>query len=584
MHREEGVAGGTTTPPSAADDAGFRAFVALVAITLLSLVVRLYGLGTRAFHWDEGRVGYWILRYHETGQFSYRPIIHGPLIQHVNALLFHVVPATDFWARAPVAVVTAALPLSAWLLRRHLDDVELVALGVLLTLDPLLLYYSRFMRSDALVATFAFVTFALLVRAYDTRRPVLGYPAAVSLALAFGSKENALIYVLCILGAAALVYDHHLVRAATREIGAAERLRTDIDGTRRWLDEASGDVHPALWVAGGLAGVVLTFLGVIVLLYAPRPALWEALAAPARLPAVLETATVGTWETFADLWLGGFQSHPYFAFLHDMLETLVYGSPVLLALAAIGFVVDGYGGNERALVAMTAYWGAVSIIGYPVATDIQAPWAAVHVVIPFTIPAAVGAGSLVRLGEYGVAKDDRAVVAFAALLLSASAGGVVAANVDYWNSAAAEDRQVIQWAQPENDLQATLAVVEAVARETQGRDVLFYGGEGEKFHVADQASLDQPPPGGPSWHSRLPLPWYLERADANVTSTPADTPPDEAMADAPPVVIADAEDRAALEPQLAGYAAREHAFKLWGERVVVFVDREAMAEADVALR
>ncbi|MFB6221488.1 MAG: flippase activity-associated protein Agl23 [Halolamina sp.] len=580
MQREEGTSVGAVSSPSTADDAGLRALAALLVVTLVSLLLRLHSLGTRTFHWDEGRVGYWILRYHETGQFSYRPIIHGPLIQHVDALLFHVVPATDFWARFPVAVVTAVLPLSVWLLRRHLDEVEMVALGLLLTFDPLLLYYSRFMRSDALVATFAFVVFALLVRAYDTRRPRLGYPAAVALALAFGSKENALIYVLCLLGAAGLVYDHHLVRAATREIGAADRLRTDIAAARRWLNRASGDVHPVLWVAGGLSGALLVFLTVVVLLYAPRPEIWTALDGPAQFASVVKAGTLDAAGRFVEGWVeAGHRDHPYFAFLHDMLETLLYGSPVMLSLAVVGFIADGYGGNRRALVAFTAYWSAVSIIGYPIATDIQAPWAAVHVVVPLAVPAAVGIGSLVRLGEYGVAKDDRAVVALAMLVLTAAAGGVVAADADYWNSAAEEDRKVLQWAQPENDLKATLAVVDAVVRENEGRDVLFYGSEGNRFYVANESSLDQPPPGGPSWHSRLPLPWYLERAGANVTSTPADTPASEATADPPPVVIADAQDREALEPGLEGYVVREHRFKLWGERIVVFIDREAMAAA-----
>jgi uncharacterized protein (TIGR03663 family) len=584
MAREEGTTVGAASPPSAVDDAGLRALASLALLTLCSLVVRLHSLGGRAFHWDEGRVGYWILRYHETGQFSYRPIIHGPFIQHVDALLFHVVPATDFWARFPVAVVSAALPLSVWLLRRHLDEVEMVALGLLFALDPLLLYYSRFMRSDALVGTFAFVAFALLVRAYDTRRPRLGYPAAVSLAFAFGSKENALVYVLCFLGAAVLVYDHHLVSAATRQIGARERFRTDIRGVRRWLDEASGNLHPALWLAGGVSGAVLAFFAVTVVLYAPRPDIWTALDGPKQFTSVVNAGSVEAAGRFADGWLdAGHRDHPYFAFLHDMLETLAYGSPVLVSLAAVGFVADGYGGNKRALVAFTAYWGAVSIIGYPVATDIQAPWAAFHVVLPLAVPAAVGAVAVVRLAEYGVAKDDRAVVALSVLLLTAAAGGVVAADADYWNSAAEEDRQVIQWAQPENDLKTTLAVVDAVARENEGRDVLFYGGDGDKFHVANESSLDQPPPGGPSWHTRLPLPWYLERAGANVTSVPDGTPASDATTDAPPVVIADASDREALEPRFDGYAAREHAFKLWGERIVVFVDRSAMDEAGVTL-
>ena len=263
--------------PTGADRAGHRALRALVGLTVLSLLLRLYGLGGRVFHWDEGRVGYWILRYHETGQFHYRPIIHGPFIQHADALLFHVVPATDFWARFPVAVVTAALPLTAWLLRRHLDDREVVALGLLLTVQPLLLYYSRFMRSDMLVGAFAFAAFALLVRAYDTRRLAPAFAASATLALGFASKENAILYVACFGGAAAVCYDHRLVRAATDDGGVRDRIENDLDTLGGWLHHRSGDVPVLLWFTGALAGFVATFLAVTAVMYAPRPEIWGAL-------------------------------------------------------------------------------------------------------------------------------------------------------------------------------------------------------------------------------------------------------------------------------------------------------------------
>lgn len=597
--------------PRNEDRAGARAFRALLGLSAVSLLLRLFGLGGRIFHWDEGRVGYWILRYHETGEFAYRPIIHGPFIQHVDALLFHVVPATDFWARFPVAVITAALPLTAWLLRRHLDDRETVALGLLLTVQPLLLYYSRFMRSDPLVGAFAFASFALLVRAYDTRRLAPAFAAAAAMALGFASKENAILYVACFGGAAAVCYDHRLVRGATGgDDGAAaslaDRVRADLAATRNWLAERSGAVPYPIWAAGVLAGLAATFLAITVVMYAPRPEAWNALSSVSGLVDVTLTATVDTAEQLTDVWLdrdGGDRS--YLAFFHDILETLAFGAPVLLGLTLAGYLADGYGvgatpARRRALVSFTLYWAAASVIGYPIATDIQAPWAAYHIVLPLTVPAAVGATSLVgvvergittgeeglpealrRIADEGVPSADLTVpVVLAALLLSAGAVGVVGLNADYWNSTAEEDKQVLQWAQPSNDLKPTMADVEAIAAENEGTDVLFYGtsvGGATQFYVADESSLQQPPPGGPAWHSRLPLPWYLERAGANVTSSSPGTPAADALADAPPVVIVHDDARGEIEAELDGYEARQHAFKLWGEDIVVFIDREALA-------
>jgi hypothetical protein len=61
-------------------------------------------------------------------------------------------------------VVGGLFPLSAWLYREHLRRVEVVALALLLAVEPVLFYYSRFMRNDATVAALAFQRDHLLTR------------------------------------------------------------------------------------------------------------------------------------------------------------------------------------------------------------------------------------------------------------------------------------------------------------------------------------------------------------------------------------------------------------------------------------
>jgi uncharacterized protein (TIGR03663 family) len=513
-----------------------RALRAVLVVTALALAVRLVSLGTRIFHWDEGRVGYWILRYHETGQFSYRPIVHGPFLFVVNDWVFSVpfLGASDFSARLVVAVVGGLLPLSAWLLRDRLSDAETVALAVVLAANPLLVYYSRFMRNDVLVGAFAFVAFALFVRALDRGDARLVYPAAASLGLAFTTKENAVVYVLCFLGAGALLVDHRLFRAARAGRSVPRLLRREWPRDARYRLAAWGGTVPRGIgrSLGHLVGAAVVFLAVVVFFYAPRPDLWTALGQPSRLPGVLEAATVGSWESFYDLWVAGsHQQHDYLPFLYDYLETLLFGAPFVLLFAVVGFVADGYGvagtgDGSRSLVAVATYWGAVSVLGYPVATDIRAPWAAVHAVIPLAVPAAVGVAALARR-VHGVVDRPRApdtsaadgvggwtlAAALAALLLSGAAVGVVGANVTYANSTSEPVAgEVIQWAQPENELKGTLAQVEGVARLTDGTDVLFVGthtpGDPSdvRFYVENESSVQQPRPGGPSWHTRLPFP------------------------------------------------------------------------------
>ncbi|MFC7071037.1 flippase activity-associated protein Agl23 [Halobaculum lipolyticum] len=599
---------------------------AVVSIVVGSLLLRTVQLGARIFHWDEGRVGYWILRFDANGEFFYRPIIHGPFLPVVNNALFDVLGATDFAARLPVAVVGGLLPLSALLLRRHLRDREVVALALLLSVDPLLVYYGRFMRGDVLVGSFCVAAFALVVYALDTRRTLPLFGSAALLGLGFTAKENALVYLACFLGAGFLLLDHRVLRTArtsgslldalvaegvalghflddwtagSRTRRTIERRVRERDSGSQYAPEAGYLGHLAVWVPLGAVGVVASFLAVTTFFYAPRPDLWQALgvasvpagtASTPTLGSVWHAATWGAGEEFWGTWAAGTHSgHPYAPYLWDIVETLAYGSGVLVVLAVVGFLADGYGEarGTRPLVAFATYWGLASLVGYPVATDIQAPWAAVHIVLPLAIPAAVGLGELVDSlgGSLRGADRDTATAALAGLVLLAAAGGVVAPNVDYWNSASVEDKQVLQWAQPENAYKEALTDAAAVARTNEGTDVLWVGtdtGRGTRLYVSDESGLDRmPPSGGGDWHSRLPTPWYLERADANVTSTPPEArfdglPPADEM---PPVVFAKPQDADEVGAMLDGYSDREYAFRLWTERIVVFVDEEALAAA-----
>jgi uncharacterized protein (TIGR03663 family) len=569
-----------------------RALLGVLAVTLLAVGIRVVALGGRIFHWDEGRVGYWILRYHETGYHTYRPIVHGPFLPVVNDWLFMLVPVSDFAARLPVALVGGLLPLAAWLFRERLRDTEVVALAAILAVNPLLVYYSRFMRNDVLVAAFSLFALGFLVRGFDTGRLRYAFPAAASLALAFTTKENALIYVLCFVGAGVLLADHRLLQASYR----GESTRDVLVG--RWPRAVAGRVRAhGSSVGEGLGRILGTFLGsallflvVFTFFYAPRPDLWQAFAAPGKLPGVIEAGTVGATESFIDTWAdGGHQDHAYLPYLHDFLETFVYGAPALIGFGLLGALVDRYGlrgESYREFVTFATYWGAVSIFGYPLATDIQAPWAVVHAIVPLAVPAAVGVGFVVDTGRDALSADDAVSVGLAALVVLAAVGGVSAANVAYFNSTEDADKQILQWAQPHNDLKPTLHDVERVVEAHEGTDVLFYGtnppgDESEELlYVEDESSLLTPPPGGPAWHDRLPLPWYLERYGANVTSSPPSASAEEATADAPPVVFAKGYDRDELEDELDGYVVREHEFRLWNDDIVVFIDRDALERAN----
>jgi len=620
----------------------------VVAITLLALALRVVSLGYRVAHFDEGRVAYWAWHYGETGNFAYRYIIHGPFIQHVDRWLFGLVGPTDFAMRLPVAVVGGLLPLTALLLREHLRHSEIVALAVLFALDPVLLYYSRFMRSDVLVAAFMFTAFAFLVRLYDTRKPRYMYAAAVFLALGFASKENALVYVLTWLGATGLLLAKLLVlpNGFCDALGFVLPQRVNDTATdilpeqygpvefatgppsaravrNRVVGRVKGDIglvvglfrgfrdrhDDALLTAGAYLGHV--FLALVVFgfvslfFYAPRgagidgieshPAIaatapgyvgfWEGITNPTLFGQLLETTVDRVVDQWGN-WLepGTEKSRDtYMTHFWTSTSALVQGSRAVAALAAVGYVLDRLGATSpRHLIPFCFYAGFVSIFGYPLGTDIGAPWLAVHMVVPLAVPAAVALAAVVRWGSKSLAIGDVSRFGSATLVLVALSLLVAQAGVgQVYTNTTEESNPMVQYAQPNAELKGELREMGRLAAANTGSTdmVVYYGESGSEFdrynaYVGpDRDSWDDSyrnnQPTCMMWYNALPLPWYFaagemdvqcENSERNLESLTTQNPP--------PVIITQNFDPTVPEAELraAGYEGNTYRMRTTGDR------------------
>lgn len=525
--------------------------LAVAALALLALLARLVSLGGRPFHWDEARVGYWTLRYLETGQFSYRPVAGGPFLYVVTRPVVAALGATDATARLAVATLGGLAPFAALLFRERLDDLETVALAAVLAGSPVLLYYSRFLRSDVPLAVFSLVAVGAFVRAYDGDRRFL-YLGAVAGALALTTSAFAAGYLLCLLGAALILFDHR------RLLGDGGAVRADLREAAGRLDE---------WATES-ARVLLLAVAVLVFFYAPRGGavgLWQ----PTTWPAVLELALFESGEKFYGVWVASRAregAHPLIPFVVESGKLLV-GVALPTTLLAVGaFLRDRYSaGGPRPVVAFFAYWGFLGLFVFPVITEVAAPWVLVHVLAPLSVPAAVGVAGLVRYGRRAFERDSAGRVVAAVLVLVAVSGqaGAVAAS-DVFGPSAPENR-LAQYGQPADDLDDFAADVRNHTSSGGGVDVLYYG---ERFYVADESSLDQPPVPD-QFGERLPLSWYVERAGATTESALSlDGYTDEEL---PPVVVADVSHRSALSDRLSDYEKSEYELALWNRNVVVFV-------------
>jgi uncharacterized protein (TIGR03663 family) len=540
-----------------ADDAASSATVrdpvvlAVAALAALALLARLVGLGGRPFHWDEARVGYWTLRYLDTGQFSYRPVAGGPFLYVTTRPVLAALGATDATARLVVAALGGLLPLSALLFRERFDDGETVALAGVLAVSPVLLYYSRFLRGDVPLAAFSIVAAGAFVRAYDGDRRFL-YLGALAGALALTTSAFAAGYLLCWLGAGLILFDHRRLLGDGTSVGA---------GIRDGLDRADE------WATLG-ARIFLLVVAVLVFFYAPRGGavgLWQ----PTTWPAILERSLFESGERFYGVWVAARAregAHPLVPFVVESVSLLASVALPTTLLALGAFLRDRYStGGPRSVVAFFAYWGFLGLLVFPVITEVAAPWVLVHVLAPLSIPAAVGVAGLVRYGVRSAERNSAGRVVAAALVLLALSGqaGAVAAS-DVFGPSAPENR-LAQYGQPADDLGGFAADVRRHATADDAVDVLYYG---ERFYVADESSLDRPPVPD-QFSERLPLAWYVERVGATTDS--ALSLDDYADEDLPPVVVADVSHRNTLSDRLSDYERSEYELALWNRNVVVFV-------------
>ena len=520
---------------------------AVLAITILALVIRLVALDGRISHFDEGRMAHWALHYAEYGEYWYRPVNHGPFIHIVGGTIFSIFGASDFTARALVAVVGGLLPLSALLFRQYLSPVEVVAMATLLALDPVMLYYSRFFRNDILVGGFAFVAFGLFLLAAHRRRPIYLYLGAVPLAFAFSAKENALVYVLCWLGAGGLVLGHALYRSHTGGTaadptgvgdGGVDRIHLVVKQWReRFEDEREAiKTAAARWAVHGV-GAAVVFLAVLVFFYAPR-----GVEGAAGFPGVIHEAIFEYHMAAYDHWVPdeGEDRLEYSVLFWRMFEPTIYASGAVLVLGVAGFVYELFARERSRLFVLAAsYWGFASIVGYPLAASVENPaWLIVHVVLPLSIPAAVAVGVIVRWAEEARIDGDQVGVALSAVILASLLFGMVWVGYDTsFANSQSSDNVLVQYAQPEGQFQDELAAMERAAAENEGVDVLYYG---EDYYLADESESIRPPgPHGGGWHNRLPLPWYERSYGAETASERDVAGLEAALEDEPPIVIAE---------------------------------------------
>jgi uncharacterized protein (TIGR03663 family) len=175
--------------------------------------IRLYELGLKPMHHDEGVNGFFLTSLYRTGVYHYDPTnYHGPtlyyfalIIAKLNALFFGTAGGLS---TVGVRLVPAIFGIgTVWLilcLRRNIGAIGALAAAAFIALSPGDVYISRYFIHET---HFVFFTLGIVVAAlryYESADPLYLLLASLSAALLFATKETAIVNVT-VLGLALVI-------------------------------------------------------------------------------------------------------------------------------------------------------------------------------------------------------------------------------------------------------------------------------------------------------------------------------------------------------------------------------------------
>jgi predicted membrane-bound mannosyltransferase len=425
--------------------------IALILIVAFSLAIRLIGLGDRPLHHDESLHSEyaWYLMGSTNPNYYYDPLMHGPLQFHMMAFFYSIFGSSVFTARLWSVTAGTALVAVPWLLRRQLGRWQVFALMGILSVSPIVLYFSRFAREDMQFALFTFLMIASLIRYIADRQDGNMYHYrwlyvfGLSTGLAYAAKESVFLSVtilgmfligaltiellrgpalgdrlrgitigpawrrlwirmsirLGIGGAFALlgVGSNHLIITEVAALALAAMLIVQIA-----VSLCSGPVSDAIRDTPGSAWALAgcTFVALFIMLYWPigHPASWAFIPGSNMESSPLDIPGKATPQPFSystDGLTGGllyWQAQQAVArggqpWFYYFLVIPMYEWLVVLFGVVGGLYVAI---KRRTMATMMVLWWTVAswmIYGW---TSEKMPWNALHLVVPLAVLAAIG--------------------------------------------------------------------------------------------------------------------------------------------------------------------------------------------------
>jgi uncharacterized protein (TIGR03663 family) len=351
----------------------------IASLTILAgaAFIRLYELGLKPMHHDEGVNGFFLTKLYNTGVYNYDPTnYHGPTLYYfalipvkLNAFLFGGSGLSTVAVRLVPAIFGIATVWLVLCLRRNLGTVGALTAAALIALSPGNVYISRYFIHEAHFVFFTLGIVVAVLRYYERADPIYLLLASLSAALLFATKETAIISV-AVLGLA-LAFACVYMRLARRSADAPwEKKRAEprkgkkkVAPQEEPLARFGGLSNVALWSAVALA----VFVFVSILFYSSFFTYWEGVGG--ALKSFQVWAKTGTKE----------HTHELYTYLTWLMQE---ESPLLL-LGAVGAVMALI--RRRSRFAIFAGAWAFGILAAYSLIPYKTPWLMINITVPLAI-------------------------------------------------------------------------------------------------------------------------------------------------------------------------------------------------------
>lgn len=168
--------------------------VLYVALFALAVITRFYGLGARVMSHDESLHTLYSWNLYAGKGYQHDPLMHGPFLFHINALIYFLFGDNDFTARTSTALFGIALVVLPYWFRPWLGRVGALAASAMILISPGLLYYSRYIRNEAFIAVWTVLMILAFFQYMRSRASRWLYIGAAAIALMLATKEVAFIH------------------------------------------------------------------------------------------------------------------------------------------------------------------------------------------------------------------------------------------------------------------------------------------------------------------------------------------------------------------------------------------------------